>query len=133
MQLEISTPERLLVKEDVTEVQVPGANGYLGILPQHAPLLSELGCGEMWYVTEAGAKRVLSICNGYLEVQPDHVRILADRAESVDEIDVARAQSALNRANERLLNPLPGVDIARALAALARAQARLAAAKSGGR
>ena len=133
MQLEISTPERLLVREDVTEVQVPGANGYLGILPQHAPLLSELGCGEMWYVTEAGAKRVLSICNGYLEVQPDHVRILADRAESVDEIDVARAQSALNRANERLLNPLPGVDIARALAALARAQARLAAAKSGGR
>jgi F-type H+-transporting ATPase subunit epsilon len=130
MQLDISTPERLLVQEDVTEVQVPGANGYLGILPQHAPLLSELGCGNMWYVTVAGAKRVLSVCNGFLEVQPDHVRILADRAENADEIDVARAQRALDRANERLLHPTADVDIARALAAFHRAQARLDAAKT---
>lgn len=130
MQLEISTPDRLLVKEEVTEVQVRGANGYLGILPEHSPLLSELGCGEMWYVTEAGARRVLAVCNGFLEVQPDHVRILADRAENADEIDVARAQAALTRANERLLHPVPDVDVARALNALHRAQARLAAAKA---
>jgi len=130
MLLEISTPERLLVREQVTEVQVPGANGYLGILPEHAPLLSELGCGEMWYVTEAGAKRVLAVSGGFLEVQPDHVRILADRAENADEIDAARAEAALKRANERILNPLPGVDVARALSAFERAQARLAAAKA---
>jgi F-type H+-transporting ATPase subunit epsilon len=130
MRLDISTPERLLVQEDVTEVQVPGANGYLGILPEHAPLLSELGCGNMWYVTAAGAKRVLAVCNGFLEVQPDHVRILADRAENADEIDVERARRALERANERLLHPTADVDVARALAAFHRAQARLDAAKA---
>ena len=130
MRLDISTPERLLVREDVTEVQVPGAGGYLGILPQHSPLLSELGCGEMWYVTEAGAKRVLAVCNGFLEVQPGHVRILADRAENAGEIDVERARRALERANERLLHPTADVDIARALAAFQRAQARLDAAKT---
>jgi F-type H+-transporting ATPase subunit epsilon len=84
----------------------------------------------MWYVTVAGAKRVLSVCNGFLEVQPDHVRILADRAENADEIDVARAQRALDRANDRLLHPTADVDIARALAAFHRAQARLDAAKT---
>ncbi len=129
MQLEISTPDRLLVQENVTEVQVPGANGYLGILPQHSPLLSELGCGEMWYVTEAGARRVLAVCNGYLEVHGDHVRILADRAENADEIDTERANAAYERAQSRLIDPGLGIDIARALSAMARAQARLNAAK----
>ncbi|MDX2151438.1 MAG: F0F1 ATP synthase subunit epsilon [Bryobacteraceae bacterium] len=129
LQLEVTTPERMLVRETVSEVQVPGANGYLGILPEHAPLLSELGCGDLWYVTESGVKKHLSICNGYLEVQPDHVRVLADRAENAEEIDTNRAQEALRRAEERLLHPAPGIDVARALNAAARARARLEAAR----
>ncbi len=129
LQLEITTPERLLVRETVKEVQVPGANGYLGILPDHAPLLGELGCGSLWYLTESGVRKHISICSGYLEVQPDHVRVLADRAENAEEIDLDRAQEALRRAEQRMLNPAPGVDVARALNAAARARARLEAAK----
>jgi F-type H+-transporting ATPase subunit epsilon len=128
LRLEVATPERMLLKENVRQAQVPAANGYLGILPDHAPLLAELGVGALVYELETGQKKWMSVIGGYVEVGPDRVRVLANRAESADEIDLARAQAALKRAEERILNPAPGVDIARALNAAERARARLEAA-----
>jgi F-type H+-transporting ATPase subunit epsilon len=129
--LEVATPERLLLKEQVSEVEVPGEGGVLGILPHHAPLISQLGCGVLVY-TVAGVKRYAAVCGGLVEVLPDHVRVLARRSEFADEIDAKRAEEALKRANERLLNPLPGLDVARAVNAMNRAKARLACASHAG-
>jgi F-type H+-transporting ATPase subunit epsilon len=117
-----------LVRELVSDVQVPGKNGYMGILPGHAPLLGLLGIGMLTYVS-GGQKRYLSIHQGFLEVLEDHVRVLADVAERAEEIDVQRAKAALERAQEEGLNPALGVDPAAALLAMARAQARLEAAE----
>jgi F-type H+-transporting ATPase subunit epsilon len=128
LRLEVATPERLLLKEQVTQVEVPGLNGALGILPEHAPLLSELGCGPLSYTPEDGKQRHMSICGGYVEVAPDSVRVLASRAEAAGDIDAKRAEEALQRANERLLHPTADLDVARALNAMRRAQARLDAA-----
>lgn len=125
--LEVATPDRLLVSEQVTEAQIPASNGYIGILAEHAPLLAELGTGVLSFVS-GGQLKKLSVSGGYVEVQPRHVRVLADVAETAEEIDVERALAALRRAEHRLANPGPGVDIARAINALRRAQARLAAA-----
>lgn len=125
VRLEVATPERLLLKEQVTQAEVPGLEGALGILPEHAALLSELGCGPLSYILENGQKKFMSICGGYVEVGPDFVRVLANRAEAADDIDVKRAEEALKRANERLLNPTADLDVARALNAMRRAQARL--------
>jgi len=125
--LEVVTPERLLVREDVTAVQAPALNGYLGILPGHAPLLAELGTGFMNY--EAGGKRwYLAVHGGYLEVLADHLRVLATVAERAEEIDVERARAAMKRAEEQVFHASFGVDPAAALGAMARAQARLDAA-----
>jgi F-type H+-transporting ATPase subunit epsilon len=125
--LEVVTPERLLVQENVTAVQAPAANGYLGILPGHAPLLAELGAGYLNY--EAGGKRwYLAVHFGYVEVLADRVRVLADAAERAEEIDVERAKQAMKRAQDEMLNPSLGVDPAAALNAMQRAQARLDAA-----
>jgi F-type H+-transporting ATPase subunit epsilon len=124
--LEIATPERLLTRVHASEAQIPAANGYLGILPGHSPLLSELGIGEMSY-TAAGRTRHLAIDGGWVEVAGDRVRVLATKAENADEIDEARAEAALKRAAERLSHPDIAVDIARALNAMKRAQSRLAA------
>jgi len=126
--LEIATPERLLVKERVDDVQIPGKNGYLGILPGHAPLLSELGTGFLSY-TIANKKRFLSLHGGFVEVLPDQVRILANVAERAEEIDIERARRDLKKAEEELVNPALGVDPAAALDALAVAQSRIAAAE----
>ena len=128
IELEVATPERLLVREQVTEVQVPGTNGYMGILPEHAPLLSQLGTGYLSY-TAGGKRRYLSIHSGFVEVLPDHVRVLADLAERAEEIDIERARKALQRALNELENPSVGTDPAAALAAMQRAQARIAAAE----
>ena len=126
-ELEIATPERLLIRDLVEEAQIPARNGYIGVLPGHSPLICELATGELSY-TSHGRRRYLSINGGFAEVLPDHVRVLADSAEKADEIDAARAQASLDRARDRLSHPPPGTDIARALNALKRAQARLAAA-----
>ncbi|MEX2262075.1 MAG: F0F1 ATP synthase subunit epsilon [Bryobacteraceae bacterium] len=126
-ELEIATPERLLLREDVSEAQIPAKNGYIGVLPGHAPLVSELTTGFMTYTVQ-GRKQYLSIHGGFVEVLPDHVRILAERAERAEEIDVQRAEAALQRAQERLTNPSVGVDVARALYAMKKAQARIEAA-----
>ena len=128
--LEIATPERLLIREQVSEAQIPAAEGYIGVLPQHAPLLSELGIGELSY--QVGGKRhSLVVGGGWIEVLPEHTRVLASSAERVDEIDLARAEVALKRAKERLEKTPGGMDIGRALNSLRRAQARLEAAKHG--
>ncbi|MDR3718441.1 MAG: F0F1 ATP synthase subunit epsilon [Bryobacteraceae bacterium] len=127
--LEVATPERLMLKETVIEVEVPGANGELGILPEHAPLLSELGAGVLRYTVPGQRPRCVCVSGGWVEVGPNSVRILANTAELADDIDLKRAQDALQRANQRLLNPTGDVDIARALNALKRAQARLDASK----
>ncbi len=124
--LEIATPERLLVREPVAEAQIPASNGYLGVLPEHAPLLAELGIGELTYSSDGRPRGVVVHC-GFVEVRPDHVRVVTDRAERADEIDVARARKALERAADRLAHDA-GVDVARALNAMKRAEARLAAA-----
>ena len=128
LELEVATPERELVREQVSDVQVPGKNGYMGILPGHAPLLGLLGIGTLTYVSD-GKKRYLSIHGGFVEVLEDHVRVLADVAERAEEIDVQRARAALQRAQEEGLNPALGVDPGAALLAMARAEARLATAE----
>jgi len=124
-QLEIATPNRLLVREQVTDAQIPALNGYLGILPEHSPLLAALGVGLLSF-SVGSHRQSLAVSGGYVEVQPDHVRVLADHAEKADEIDLERARVALQRAEERLSKTPPGTDIARALNAMKRAQARLA-------
>ncbi|HUE24701.1 MAG TPA: ATP synthase F1 subunit epsilon [Bryobacteraceae bacterium] len=125
--LEIVTPERLLVRADVTSVQAPAANGYLGILPGHAALLAELGTGFLNY--EAGGKRwYLAVHSGYLEILANRVLVLATIGERAEEIDVSRAQAAMKRSQEQVFNASLGVDPAVALYAMARAQARLDAA-----
>jgi F-type H+-transporting ATPase subunit epsilon len=126
-ELEICTPDRLLVREQVTDVQIPAANGYLGLLPGHAALLSQLGTGEMSY-TSAGRVRHLVIHGGFLEVLGGNTRVLTDAAEMADEIDEKRARESLQRASERLAKPIEGMDVARALNAMRRAEARLKAA-----
>ena len=127
-ELELATPERLLMREQVSEAQIPGSNGYLGILPGHAPLLSELAPGYISY-TSGGRKFFLAIRGGFVEVLPDKVRVLADAAERAEEIDVQRAEAALKRAQERLTEPHVEIDVARALSAMHRAEARLEAAR----
>jgi F-type H+-transporting ATPase subunit epsilon len=130
LSLEVATPERELVRELVSDVQIPGKNGYMGILPGHAPLLGLLGIGTLAYVSVSdGKKSYLSIHQGFLEVLEDHVRVLADVAERAEEIDIQRAKAALQRALEEGLNPALGVDPGSALLAMARAQARLEAAE----
>jgi F-type H+-transporting ATPase subunit epsilon len=128
LSLEVATPERALVREQVSDLQVPGKEGYMGILPGHAPLLGMLGIGTLTYVSD-GKMRYLSIHQGFVEVLEDHVRVLADVAERAEEIDVRRARLALERAQEAGLNPALGVDPGAALLAMARAQARIATAE----
>jgi F-type H+-transporting ATPase subunit epsilon len=128
LELEVATPERELVREQVSEVQLPGKDGYLGVLPGHAPLLGLLGTGTLTYQV-GGAKRSLSIHGGFLEILDDHVRVLADVAERAEEIDVQRAKTALQRSQEQSMNPALGVDPAEALGAAMRAEARIATAE----
>ena len=123
--LEIVTPARLLLSEEVDEVQVPGKNGYLGILPGHAPLISELMIGEVSY-RQGKTRHRLSVANGYCEVVRDQVRILAETAEKADEIDLERARASKARAEKRLAEVNnPEIDFVRAMASLERALARI--------
>src|ERR1035438_2197961 len=123
-QLEIVTPSRLLVKDAAEEAQIPGLSGYLGILPGHAPLITELAVGVITYKA-SGATHTLSVCWGFAEVLPDKVTILAETAERPQEIDVERAQRSKERAEQRLTSGDTTVDYARAEDALQRAETRL--------
>jgi F-type H+-transporting ATPase subunit epsilon len=100
-ELEIVTPEKLVVKDVAEEAQIPGKDGYLGILPGHAPLITELAVGEITYKTSSGEKHI-SVAWGFAEVLPNKVTILAETAERPEEIDVARAQKAKERAEKEL-------------------------------
>lgn len=123
-QLEIVTPEKMVVKSEAEELQMPGLNGYIGVLPGHAPLITELAVGIITY--RSGAEtRILSVAWGFAEVLPDKVTILAETAEHPEEIDIARAQKAKERAEERLKSNSPEVDYDRAEDALRRAETRL--------
>jgi F-type H+-transporting ATPase subunit epsilon len=128
IQLEIVTPTKLLLKEAVEEAQIPGSSGYLGILPGHAPLLTELAVGAITYKT-TGATHTLSVAWGFAEVLPDKVTILAEAAERPQDIDVERAQKAKERAEQLLKGSDPKVDYSRAEDALRRAENRLNVAK----
>lgn len=127
-QFEIVTPSRLLLKDVAEEAQIPGLSGYLGILPGHAPLLTELAVGAITYKASGGI-HTLSVCWGFAEVLPDKVTILAEAAERPHEIDVERAQKAKERAEQRLKSSDPQIDYKRAEDALQRAETRLSVAK----
>src|ERR1700731_87170 len=127
LQLQIVSADRSLVKEPVDEVQVPGADGYLGILPGHTPLLATLQVGTLWY-RQGHEKHYLAIAFGFVEVQPDRVTILAQIAEKADEIDVGRAEVAKKRAEERLSTPTRDMDFERARIAMLKPLTRLQAA-----
>jgi F-type H+-transporting ATPase subunit epsilon len=122
--LDIVTAERVVFSEDVDVVVAPGVEGQLGILPHHAPLMTMLSPGEL-LVRKGGEEFSLAISGGFLEVRPDRVIVLADAAERAEEIDIARAEAAKRRAEERLAEHAPGLDAAQAEAALRRSLARL--------
>ena len=122
--LEIVTAEGVVFSDDVEVVVALGIEGQLGILPHHAPLMTMLLPGELW-VRKGGEEFSLAISGGFLEVRPDRVIVLADAAERAEEIDIARAEEAKRRAEERLTHPTEEVDLARAEAALRRSLARL--------
>lgn len=122
--LQIVTPDRLIVREQVDEVQLPGSEGYFGVLPGHTPLLASLAVGEMWY-RQGQEKTYLSIAGGFAEVLPDRVTLLATLAERAEEIDVPRAESARQRAEQRLAQPRSEIDSARARLALQKSIIRL--------
>ena len=124
LQLQIVSGERSLVNESVDEVEVPGSEGYFGVLPGHTPMLAMLGVGDLWYRQGTMTTHV-AIAEGFAEVQPDRVTILAQIAESAQDIDVARAEAAKRRAEERLARPLMDVDSERARIALLKALIRL--------
>ena len=121
--LQIVTPERMLVHEQVDEVEIPGVDGYFGVLPGHTPLLAALAVGELWY-RKGQEKTYLSIAQGFAEVLPDRVSILAQLAERAEDIDVERAEAARKRASERL-EQKSDVDYERARLALMKSLTRL--------
>ena len=128
LKLDILTPRRVVVSTDVDEVQVPAKGGYIGVLPQHAPLISELRAGTIEY--KAGGKtELIAASEGYVEVLPDRVSVLVDTAERKADIDVARAEAALRQAEEMVRTARGDHDLNLAICALERALARLQTAR----
>jgi F-type H+-transporting ATPase subunit epsilon len=130
IELEVVTPERHVLSESVQSLEMPGKDGYLGILPGHAPLITELGIGILTY--HKGAEvRYLTVIHGYAEVLPDRVIVLAELSERAEEIDLARVRSALERAQAELAKAgSPDMDWQVASAALERATIRMQAAST---
>jgi F-type H+-transporting ATPase subunit epsilon len=127
LRLEFVTPERAITQDDVDEVELPGVNGFLGVLPGHAPLLAQLRTGQMWY-RKGSEKHFAFIAGGFVEVVPDRVSILAPVAERAEDIDLARAEASKRRAEERLARPgtpMSPEDLERARLSLLRAITRL--------
>ncbi len=124
LQLHIVSTDRSLVNEAVDEIEIPGADGYFGVLPGHTPLLASLSVGQLWY-RKGQEKTFLAIAFGFAEVQPDRVTILARTAEAASEIDVSRAEAAKKRAEERLARPSFEMDAERARVALLKSLIRL--------
>jgi F-type H+-transporting ATPase subunit epsilon len=130
LRLEIAAPDRRLLDEDVDEVQAPAADGYMGVLPGHAPLLTQLGSGVLTF-RQDGRPRYVAIHEGVMEVLPDRVRVLAKSASWADEIDVERAKAELSRAMELLAERNRENNIEQAQAAVAQARAQLEAYERG--
>ena len=122
--LEIVTPERSVVSEEIDEVQIPGTEGSFGVLPGHTPLLATLQVGELWYRRGQETSHV-AVSFGFAEVQPDRVTILAQIAESAEDIDVTRATDAEQRAKKRLDTPALDMDFERARIAMLKSLTRL--------
>jgi F-type H+-transporting ATPase subunit epsilon len=126
---QLVSPERLLVETHVTEAQIPAREGYIGVLPGHAPLLSELKAGGVLTYLANGEKKVVAVYGGFVEVLPDRVRVLADMAERKEEIDLAAAKLAFEKAKQAMGNLEGGAaDLAIALDEAMRAEARVEAA-----
>jgi len=125
LRLEFVTPAQAIVHEDVDEVQLPGEEGYFGVLPGHAPMLASLSTGVMWY-RKGSDTRYAFVAGGFVEVLPDRVSVLAQTAERAEDIDVERAEAAKHRAEETLSKPSTvDFDVERARIAMLRAIARL--------
>ena len=138
IELQVVTPQRHVMQETVQSVELPGKDGYLGVLPGHAPLLTELGIGILGYVKD-GQTRYLTIAHGYAEVLPDRVIVLAEISEKAEEVDVARARESVEEAKARLAKASAGdaewlrasVDLERSLNGL-QAAAKIGATQDGG-
>jgi F-type H+-transporting ATPase subunit epsilon len=124
LSLEIITAERVVYSDEVDVVVAPGTEGQLGILPMHAPVMTMLQPGELM-VRQSGQEQSIFVSGGYLEVLSDKVTVLADTAERAEEIDVARAEEAKKRAQERMAGPPESADLMRAQAAMFRSLMRL--------
>lgn len=122
--LEVTTPDRMVVREDVEEAQIPLENGYIGVCAGHAPLLGQLKPGELSY-RRAGHTQYLAVGNGYVEVLPEHTKVLVESAETPAEIDVKRAEAARERAETRLRSTDSSIDVERARLAIERALVRV--------
>jgi F-type H+-transporting ATPase subunit epsilon len=130
IELVVVTPEKQLLRQSAKEVQLPGADGYLGILPGHAPLITELGIGELSYHDMSGKESEhLAILRGFAEVLPDRVTVLAETAEFAEQIDIARAEAAKARAEKRLASGDTNIDWDRVTVALQRALIRIQVAR----
>lgn len=129
--LQVTTPERQLVSADVTRAEIPGKDGYLGILPGHAPLLSELGAGVLAYSSDS-QENLLLVIGGFLEVLNDEVRVLAERAEFTKEINVEDARRELSEAEAAVLRLTPDTSSEHVVRRLRAAQARVEAAERAG-
>ena len=130
LRLEVAAPDRQLVDEDVDEVQAPAADGYMGVLPGHAPLLTQLGSGVL-ELKQDGQPRYIAIHDGIMEVLPDRVRVLASSAAWADEVDVEKAREELARAMELIAERRRDNHIDQAQAAVAQARAQLEAHERG--
>jgi F-type H+-transporting ATPase subunit epsilon len=131
IQLDIVTPERTVLSETVDELILPGAEGYLGVRPGHAPLLTTLKVGSIT-VRKGSETRNFAVSWGFAEILPDSVSILAKTAEAAEEIDVERATRAKERAEKRLKSPDPDTDFNRAQVALEKALIRIQVASRAG-
>jgi F-type H+-transporting ATPase subunit epsilon len=130
IQLVVVTPERQLLRETVAEVEIPGREGQLGVLPGHAPLITELGIGVLAYrMTPSSQPVILAVIQGFAEVLPDRVTVLAETAERAEEINLARAEAAKARAEQRLASNDTNIDWDRAVIALERALIRIQVAR----
>ncbi|MGP8079956.1 MAG: F0F1 ATP synthase subunit epsilon [Dehalococcoidales bacterium] len=124
IRVDIVTAERLVFSQDADIVMVPGVEGEMGILPHHEPIMTMIKPGEV-LVRKGTEEYSMAVSGGFLEVTPDHITILADAAERADEIDIARAEAAKKRAEEKLTNRTAETDAANAEASLRRALARI--------
>lgn len=130
MKIEVVTPERIVFQDTIDALVLPGSQGYLGVLPNHAPMVAALKPGVLKYKAAGGYRRI-AVSGGFAEVSDNRITVLADTAERAEEIDVARARAAAERARRRLAEKAAGFDAARAELSLQKAIARLRAAGQG--